>query len=466
MAEATQHTYGNLIYVIGYAGKISSPNEFFNDVSQDGDDIVLPGINAFIIKFVFNPFASELKEKVRSHSGSWLSKDGGANYPLTFDMFSTSRDIVVAICATEDSNRSIDSVHTQETKQEKENPFGLVLKRLNSHTFESIWETNYTTLDKKDAVINSIKVTQDDDYILVGGTTTGSGLLFGAQSSTLGDKDGFITRLYADNGKPVVNIDTNNTHAMTHTARVASNPYMDDEVTSLCISSSQNAVFAVGSTEGLLVPGKHTYWSTGTSRAFLQKYDYEFMNLVWAIQLGDIGDEHAVRGLDCMSSNDSYGTSLSDIYFLGSSSAFTEIDEGNDRKQLHDNVFLATVDQKNGELSYLKHLQIDVTSQIYSSKDGIVVDEEGNAFLVGIMTYQQMANFFIGKFDQESRIFRLTTNLLHLPNDPRPLDAVGIIFITLATYIISCFVFHILVVMKRREKDDKKELDHSTSNIV
>lgn len=98
---------------------------------------------------------------------------------------------------------------------------------------------------------------QEQNFIIMAGTTTGYGTAFGADAKGTGDLDGFVTKLDSDTGLILVSNDdeSHNQHYADHSKRIISQPGNNDAISNLCVGIDNESIYVVGTTEGIMESG-------------------------------------------------------------------------------------------------------------------------------------------------------------------------------------------------------------------
>ena len=432
------------------------------------DDFLSDRPQSFVMKLeiIYN----ESSEIVLGHpSGIWLNKENpGASYAISFDLCPITGDIFVSLCATASTERRKDSLH-RPSPDDKMNPFSIYLIRIVGSNLSIYWSRYYTTDDSHDLIANAVKVTSNGQYIIMGGTTRGSGLPFGGGVQSNGDLDGYVTKINTSDGSQAIEDEYYTSHELTHTARISSNPLMDDSLESICLISSDEPYssgffYAVGSTEGLMTQG-HDDWKIGINRAYIKKYDIDTMNNIWAEQIGYFSNGQITEGLGCI-----LNTVSSQIYLFGNSRPSTQIGISSDGPD-YASIFIASFsDEIVKEIFSKQYLfdKIESSNSMFSSRGAIDLDGFGNAFVTGAFLKDAQESVTVIKFDQTTEQFipifegiNESVNNSINTTKPNQFSAIQIIALTSFILLISFALFYKATdYMYHKEKNKGKSPDN------
>lgn len=275
-------------------------------------------------------------------------------------------------------------------------------------TWTTAWNQSYSTHDGPSVHLSSsmlfLSKTLDGnadqvDLIIVGGSTTGFGLAFGANALSSGplDMDGFVTKLNAETGLlPLdgANVTLNTTEfqfGATYSTRIQSQPGANDYVMGLCHTPSpvdtststtvSTVLYAVGTTDGTLA-------GTEAGGAFLIQLDVGTLQPIWTQQISGLN----VEGIACAVTPDGQY-----VYMAGNHPYGTPLNVANappaarDRRRLEEiapptsttDIFVAQFNTFNGTLRWLQTVGTAGGNERIAQGNGLVVDEQGNVFVYG-----------------------------------------------------------------------------------
>ena len=447
-------SFAGYLYIIGNADFLLADDFFLSLTNTDG----LSGVQSFLMRLDLS-YTQSLDVVLKSPEGVWLNSNNvveGNNYAISFDVCSLTGDIFVSSCGTNSRERSIDSIHRQNSQDDIDNPFSIILQRLEGNNLSQFWSRLYQTDDSFDVIANSIKVTYDRKYLIIGGTTRGIGTPFGAGASSFGDLDGYITKLSSDDGTEPVETDYESSYELTHTARITSNPLMDDSTECICIAPSNDtfslgSLYIVGSTQGIMVQG-HDDWMVGITRAYIRKFDIDTMNPIWADQVTFYSNDQITQGLGC-----TLDGSSTIVYLYGNTMPSAKEDNLSQSPD-YDSIFIASYTEDNGnELLSRQYLfnNKDNYNDIELVRDGIALDEEGNAFLAGSFgqVFEENATIIEFNLSKKEFVSIIQENSMSLSGlEPSPLSAIQIVILAAFSLISSFALMSAAIRLYKKEE--------------
>lgn len=224
----------------------------------------------------------------------------------------------------------------------------------------------HTTLEVKGAKATISEMTQSEKYLIVGGSTNGSGPMVGEQIAGHHDWDGYIAFLNTATGQveaEAIRIDTGE----------------NDYVNSICVDGGY--LYIVGTTEGYITGGNQA------GGAYVFKMEIATEQILWSRQFSGT----LVEGLGCVVSEEPFcieavGCVISEhnVYVAGNVRSVLEPD-GNGEQQLISttettDVFVSSLNPRDGESLWTK--QLDSTHYFGSDREdhfvSLYMNSEGN----------------------------------------------------------------------------------------
>lgn len=254
-------------------------------------------------------------------------------------------------------------------------------------TFRDEWNREYATTDDRNIFLSTVLYLprkSSTDILLMAGTTRGYGPAFATDEPTMGDLDGFITKINPNTGDLI-------TGTPKDSIRIESDPGKDETLLGICASpTSENVdhVYAVGSTRYLMtetLPEQTRPVQGQAWHAYILKLSVDDMSVIWVRQIGStvVDDKQTdVIGLGCAVTNDE-----KDVYLTGTvknGGVIPEEDEA-DPNVNHggDDVFLASFDAGNGAFYFVRQFGTDGQDAPVRGDGSLVVDEDGNVMVLG-----------------------------------------------------------------------------------
>lgn len=248
------------------------------------------------------------------------------------------------------------------------------------------WSEIYDTDDGKGATVTSVLYDELENAVTVSGTTHGQGEAFGhigaiGSDNAINDLDGFVFTLDADSGLLDKRL----------SVRVETVPGKDEIVSGMCKRVNGDALYIVGSTNGIIdadfQPAYQVNIKQRKLNAFIQKINLNNMKPIWTSQLGAVNirddrilDDQDVIGMGCSIDEEKSAVYMTGTVASGGSVVPNQFPTG------EQDVFVAGFQSTHGTpLDNFPTRQIGSVMDEYVAKDngGITTDEYGNAVLFG-----------------------------------------------------------------------------------
>jgi len=241
-------------------------------------------------------------------------------------------------------------------------------------TFDEGWRKPFATSDN--AAVHVAGIAEIGDTLVVVGTTTGSGGVFGGATAVVSEEaneDGFVTLFDKDTGTPL-------NAGQPFSRRIQSINGRDDWIAGLCHDPQDAEYFyIVGATGGQLDRAVRGSTSEGSIEAYIMKVKLTNLESMWTFQFGADTLENGktqVRGISCAVDGASvwFGGVVQDGAVLPDSGTMESFGE--------DDIFVAKLFAEDGAKVFIRQLGSEEDDGM-AMRGGLVLDKLGNCIVVG-----------------------------------------------------------------------------------